>query len=187
MGCSLPGSSVHRIFQARILEWFVISFSRGSSWCRDRTQVSWTAGRLYHLSHQGNPSKCYKLFLNLNLALCLQIYFFLIFLIKKKKTPISEQKEYQKIMFHGKCHVIKILLFFCCKLFQLFETPWTAAHQVSLPFTISQSLLKLTSIELVMPSNNLILHFPLLLLLSIFPSIRVFPNESALLIRWKKH
>ena len=112
--------------------------------------------------------------------------FFLIFLIKKI-TPISEQKEYHKIMFHWKCRVIKILLFFCCKLFQLFETPWTAAHQVSLPFTISQSLLKLTSIELVMPSNHLILHFPLLLLLSIFPSIRVFPNESAFCIRWPKY
>ena len=61
----------------------------------------------------------------------------------------------------------------------LIETPWTVAHQTSLSFTISWSLLKLTSIESVMPSNNLILCRPLLLP-SIFPSIRVFSNESAL-------
>ena len=57
-------------------------------------------------------------------------------------------------------------------------TPWTAAHQASLSFTISQSLLRLTSIESVMPSNHLILCCPLLLLPSVFPSIRVFTNES---------
>ena len=70
---------------------------------------------------------------------------------------------------------------------QLFATPWTAAHQASLSFTISQSLLKLMSIELMMPSNHLILCCPLLLLPSIFPSIRVFPNESTLFIRWPKY
>ena len=69
----------------------------------------------------------------------------------------------------------------------LFATPWTAAHQASLSFTISQSLLKLMSIESMMPSNHLILCCPLLLLPSIFPSIRVFPNESTLLIRWPKY
>ena len=63
---------------------------------------------------------------------------------------------------------------------QLFETPWTTAHQASQYFTISQSLLKLLSIESMMSSNNLILCCPLLLLPSIFPSIRVFSNESAL-------
>ena len=67
---------------------------------------------------------------------------------------------------------------------QFFETPWTAAHQASLSFTNSQSLLKLMSIESVMPSNRLILCHPLLLPPSIFPSIRVFSNESALHIRW---
>ena len=66
-------------------------------------------------------------------------------------------------------------------------TTWTAACQASLTFTISQSLPKLTSIESVMPSNHLILHHPLLLLPSVFPSIRVFPNESALHIRWPKY
>ena len=69
----------------------------------------------------------------------------------------------------------------------LFATPWTAACQASLSFTISQSLLKLTSTELVMPSNHLILCHPLSLLPSIYPSIRVFSNESVLRIRWPKY
>ena len=70
---------------------------------------------------------------------------------------------------------------------QLFVTPWTAAHLASLSITNSWSLPKLTSIELVMPSNHLILCRPLLLPPSIFPSIRVFSNESALPIRWPKY
>ena len=70
---------------------------------------------------------------------------------------------------------------------RLFATPWTAAHQASLSITNSQSLLKLMSIELVMPSNHLILCHPLLFLPSIFPSIRVFSNESVLCIRWPKY
>ena len=69
----------------------------------------------------------------------------------------------------------------------LFVIQWTAAHQSSLFFTISQSLLKLMSIESVMPSNHLILCRPLLLPPSIFPSIRVFSNELALRIRWPKY
>ena len=69
---------------------------------------------------------------------------------------------------------------------QFFVTPWTAAQQASLFITNSQSLLKLMSIELVMPSNHLILCH-LLLLPSIFPSIRVFSNESVLRIRWPKY
>ena len=66
-------------------------------------------------------------------------------------------------------------------------TPWTAACQVSLSLTISQSSLKLTSIKSVMPSSHLILCHPLLLLPSIFPSIRVFSSESTLHIRWPKY
>ena len=69
----------------------------------------------------------------------------------------------------------------------LFVTPWTAAHQASLSITNSQSLLKLTSIESVMPSNHLILCRPLLLPPSIFPSIRVVSNKSVLRIRWPKY
>ena len=71
---------------------------------------------------------------------------------------------------------------------QLFATPWTAACQArSLSITNSQSLLKLMSIKSVMPSNHLIFCCPLLLLPSIFPSIRAFPRESALCIRWPKY
>jgi len=70
---------------------------------------------------------------------------------------------------------------------QLFATPWTAAHQDSLSFTISWSLLQLMSTESVMPSNHLVLCHPLVLLPSIFLSIRVFSNESALRIRWPKY
>ena len=70
---------------------------------------------------------------------------------------------------------------------QLFVTPWTAAHQASLSITNTWSLHKLMSIESVMPSNHLVLCHPLLLLPSIFPSIRVFSNESALCIRWPKY
>ena len=70
---------------------------------------------------------------------------------------------------------------------RLFVTPWTAARQASLSITNSQSLLKLKSIESVMPSNHLILCRPLVLPPSIFPSIRVFSNESVLHITWPKY
>ena len=70
---------------------------------------------------------------------------------------------------------------------RLFATPWAAARQASLSITNSWSLLKLMPIESVMPSNHLILCRPLLLLPSIFPSIRVFSNESVLQIRWPKY
>ena len=70
---------------------------------------------------------------------------------------------------------------------QLFVTPWSAAHQASLSFTNSQSLLRLMSIESLMPSNHLILCCPLLLLPSIFPSVRVFSSVSVLHIRWPEY
>ena len=84
-------------------------------------------------------------------------------------------------MFHGGgcCSVAKSYLTLC--------TPLTAARQAPLSFTISWSLLKLMSIELVMPSNHLIFCCPLLLLSSIFPSIRVFSSDLALHIRWPKY
>ena len=84
---------------------------------------------------------------------------------------------------HG--HILR-----CCSVTQLCLTlcdPWTAAHQGFLFITNSRSLPKLMSIESVMPSNQLLLYHPLLLLPSIFPSIRVFPNELALCIRWPKY
>ena len=78
------------------------------------------------------------------------------------------------------------MLFSCSVEFDS-ATPWTGTHQTSLSITISQSLLKLTSIESVMPSNHLILCQPLLLLPLIFPSISVFSNESVVHIRWPKY
>ena len=86
-------------------------------------------------------------------------------------------------------HTVPLILPFVVQLLshvRLFATPWTAAHQASLSFTISQSLLKLMSIESVMPSNHLILCCPLLLLPSIFSNIRVFSNELAPCIGWLK-
>ena len=74
-----------------------------------------------------------------------------------------------------------------CPTLSVKSTPWTAALQASLSFTVSQSLLKLMSIESVMPSNHLIFCCPLLLLPSVFPSIRVFSNELVLCIRWPKY
>ena len=70
---------------------------------------------------------------------------------------------------------------------QVFVNPWTAAHQASLSITNSQSSLKLMSIESVMPSSHLILCCPFLFLPTIFPSMRIFSNESALPIRWPKY
>ena len=81
----------------------------------------------------------------------------------------------------------QILLLFSLSVVSDSVTPWTAVHQASLFFTISQSVLKLMSIESVMPSNHLILCHPLLFLPSIFPSISVFSNELALRIKWPKY
>ena len=80
-----------------------------------------------------------------------------------------------------------ICCFLVTKSCQLSVTLWTATHQASLTFTISQSLLKLMSIESMMPFNHLILCRPLIILPSIFPSIRVFSNESVLHTRWPKY
>ena len=92
----------------------------------------------------------------------------------------SEQKRNMKYVPHS-------LLLSCYVLSDSLWPPWTAARQASLSFTISWTLLKLMSIESVMPSNRFILCHPLLLLPSIFPSIRVFSSESALHIRWPKY
>ena len=88
---------------------------------------------------------------------------------------------YDRLQGHP-CHSVQSL-----SRVRLFATPWTAAPQASLSITNSQSLLKLMSIESVMPSNHLILCCPLLLPPSIFPSIRVFSNESVLRIKWPKY
>ena len=80
-----------------------------------------------------------------------------------------------------------IICYCCCSVTKLHVTPWVTARQASLSFTISWSWLRLMSIVSVMPSNHLILCHPLLLLPSIFPSIRVFSNELALCIRWPNY
>ena len=139
MDCSPPGSSVHGIFRARILEWVAISFSRGISQPRDQIWVSFGRQSLHHC--------------------------------------VTWEAPIEKIV-----AVVQSL-----NRVRLFATPWTAAHQASLSFTISQSLLKLMPIVSMMPYNHLILCCPLLLQPSIFPSIRVFSSESALHIRWSKY
>ena len=108
---------------------------------------------------------------------------------------ILHQKCVLNIWFHlywAKSSLVKSnsnkqFLMFSCQVMSDSATPWTAAHQASLSFTISWSLLKLMSLETMMPSSHLILCRPLLLLPSIFPSIKVFSNESALHIRWLKY
>ena len=102
---------------------------------------------------------------------------------------LSELGESLKIIFKSQegNHGCVISSFQLLSHVQLIAAPWTAARQASLSVTNSQSLLKLTSIELVMPSNHFILCCPLLLVPSIFPSIRVFSNESFLCIRWPKY
>ena len=91
----------------------------------------------------------------------------------------------------NKCsYCLNLLIYYCCSVAQscgLFVTPWTAARQASLSFTVSWRLLKLLSLESVMPSNCLILCCPLLLLPSIFPNIKVFSRGLVLRIRWPKY
>ena len=112
--------------------------------------------------------------------------------IKGNFTGIRHYNHYictknTKIKFFD--YAVSISFCCCCWVAQsclTLVTPWTAAHQASLSFTDSWSLLKLMSIELVMPSNQLILCHPLLLL-SVFPSFRIFSNESARRISWPKY
>ena len=101
---------------------------------------------------------------------------------KSEEAGLKLNIQKMKIMASGPISSVQLLSHV-----QLFVTPWTAACQTSLSITNSLSLLKLMSIELVMPSNHLILSHPLLLLPSIFPSIKVFSTESVLCIRWPKY
>ena len=108
------------------------------------------------------------------------------------KTPASmtfpefHRADLELLLIKGEA-VKKPLVQFSCSVMSDTETPWTAALQASLCITNSRSSPKPMSIELVMPSSHLILRRPLLLPLSVFPSIRVFSNESALHIRWPKY
>jgi len=235
MDWGLPGSSVHEILQARILESVAIPFSRGSSQARDRTQVSHIAGKFFTIwatsfqffwvhtlewvvgwngDSRFNILRYHKIFFTVAVLFYIpnsniQRFKFLHFITNICYFPFFWfflnllESSWFTVLLVSDVHSKLNPLYMCPLFFRffshlvhsvqsfshvwLFVTPWTTAHQASLPITNSRSLLKLMSIELVMPSNYLILCHPLLLLPSIFPSIRVFSNESALGIRWPKY
>ena len=110
----------------------------------------------------------------------------ILYLLKNSSSLPFPQSPWQSPAYYWFLCIWLLLVVQSLSPAQLFATPCTTAHQASLSFTISQSLLKLMSIELVMPSNLLIPCHPVLLLPSIFPSIRVFSSESDLCIRWPK-
>ena len=177
MDYSISGSSVHGIFQARVLEWIAIAFSRGSSWPRNRTRVSRIAGRRFTLWAAVYTSHNNEQYLCCNFK-------------HQKGPPASSFIQ----------HVSQLFLVQSLSCVWLFVSPWIAAHQASLSFTISLSLLIhshwlwfaaidcwFTAIELVMLSNHLILCRPFLFLLPSSPVMRVFFSELALCIRWPKY
>ena len=165
MDCSLPGSFIHGIFQARVLEWGADVFS----------------------DILGNLGQEHKSGIRINI--CKEIHW------KSKIDILGIFWNFYNIVteiacYHQGSHFIlfsKIQSVQSLSRVQLFATPWTAALQAPLSIISSWSLLRLMSIKSVMPSNHLILCRPLLLPPSIFPSIRVFSNESALRIRWPKY
>ena len=116
----------------------------------------------------------------------------LLLLGRKAMTKVDGVLKSRDIALPTKVHAVKAMVSPISSVqslnrVQLFVTTWTAARQASLSITYSQSLLKLMSLETVMPSHHLILCHPLLLLPSIFPSVRVFSKESILRIRWPKY
>ena len=115
------------------------------------------------------------------------IMFMFIFGLNTCTTHSIHNLVWFYINFHIKMPYLIVVVVQLLSHVQLVVTPWTAAHQAFLSITNSQSLLKLMSIELMMPSNHLILCPPFVLLPSIFPSSRVFSNESVLRIRWPKY
>ena len=192
MACSPPGSSVHGILQTRILEWVAIPFSRASFW----PKVSRIAGKFFtiwatmealHFSNTQmhillplcswpRPNCLFEILTcpshwNLKVNWAKWKYWF----IGHPPNVTEVTSSLSSVQFSSVSHV------------QLFATPWTTAGQASLSITNSWSLLRLTSIKSVMPSSYLILSHSLLLPPSIFPSIRVFSNESGLCIRWPKY
>ena len=205
---------VHGILQARILEWVAFPFARGSSWLRDRTQVSHIAGgSFYQLSHKGSPRVLQRVSYpfssgssrpkNRTGVSCIAGIFFTNWAIREFLIDICQQfinhvsfgETFWQGFFKWTFPTVPCVssgwegstqVSAGCSSVQsishvwLFVTPWTTARQASLSITNSWSLPKLMSIESVMPSNHLIFCCPLLLLLSVFPSIRVFSNESAL-------
>ena len=204
-------SSAHEISQARIMEWVAISSSRGSSQPKDWIHISWgscIAGEFFFtMSHQGSPT------LNFPCATNSFRYPFTY----SFKSPSTVLYPYENnVLFHYSTYYIILefgeiswLLPIPCVIhthlqiiFHLTTSvqfssvakscptlwdPWITAPQASLSLANSRSSLRLTSIQSVMPSSHLILCRPLLLLPPINPSIRVFYNESVLLMRWPKY
>ena len=188
LNCNPPGSSVHGTFQAKILEWVAISYTRvfpsnsikhcycddNSSWRRKRQPTpvflpGESHGRrsLGVYSPRGHKESDVTERLH-SLTHCedmLQLW--LISAINELPVPFSSVQSLSRVWF--------------------FATPWIAACQASLSITNSRSSPRLTSIESMMPSSHLILCHPLLLLPPIPPSIRVFSNESTLCMKWPKY
>ena len=160
------GSSIHGILQAWILEWVTIPFSRGSSWPRDQIWVSRVAGRVFT-------------------AWATRDALFVLTTYKTAENPVSPEQFFTVI-----CDAVfqaivpQFSLVQSLSRVRLFTTPWIAACQASLSITNSRSSLRLMSVESVMPSSHLILCRPLLLLPPIPPSIRIFPKESTLHMKW---
>ena len=188
MACSPPGSSVHGILQARILECVAISFSREPSQSRDQTQVFHMAGIFFTIwATRRNTT-------DLGAGILFSRASQVALMVKNppanagdprdagsipRETPWRRKWQptpvFSSVQFSSVQSLSHVWLW-------LFATPGTAAHQASLSIINSWSLLKLMSIQSLMPSNYLILCHPLLRLPSIFPSIRVCSNESVLCI-----
>ena len=192
MDCSPPGSSVHGILQERILERVAIPFSRGSS-----------RQRLYIFEPPEKPpskSNCILLSLQCD-TLDLQWSVTFSFILSSYSLPnffccccylVKSNNHVWFLCFQRNCFIVinfgGVVVIHSLSCILLFVTPWTAAYQAPLFSPFSWSLLKFVSIESVLLFNHFILCCPLLLLSSIFFSIRVFSNESALIIglaRWR--
>ena len=173
MDCSPVGSSVHGILQERILEWVSISFSKGSSQPRNWTQVSCIAGRFF--TNWAMREACIHTHTHTHTHIYIKSCLCLLLCFKLSTIFYSSEDKVQNS-----------LLLFSHSVVSNSVTPWTAACQASLSFTISQSLLKLMSIESMMLSNHLMLCCPLLLP-SIFLSTRNFSSDLTLHIRWPKY
>ena len=202
MDCILPGSSVQGIFQTRILEWIAISFSKGSSRPEDGTHFSCIScmGRhvSWHWAMKETQQESWAAYNNRNVFFSSGGWRFKVWMpawlgsgedllsgcrLSTSACILTWLKEGENALWAG-FSVSSVQLISSV---WLFVTPWTTPCQASLSITKSWSLHKLRSIESVMPSNHLILCRPLLLLPSIFPSTRVFSNESAFHIRWPKY
>ena len=221
--CRLVGSCAREILQASILEWVVMSSSRGSYWHKDWTQVPWSAGGFFTV--WAPRDLCIHQFISVQLLCRVRLLATPWIAARQASLSITNSQSSPKLMcveLVMSSHLIlcppllllppippSIRVFsnestlcmrwpkYCihqirsdqisCSVVSDSVTPWIAAHQASLSITNCQSSLRLTSIESVMPSSHLILCRPLLLLPPIPPSIRVFSNESTLLMRWPKY